>query len=104
LITVAGCGDRLRRLYRSIEDGIVELDDIPHEHTTAVMSQRDQAKATLDRARSCSSERGSNLDFFPIEKQRIVLLIQCHRRDLLKLAFMDAVAESKVIALLLPIT
>ena len=48
---VADCDDRLRRLYRSIEDGIVELDDILRERTTTLKSQRDQAKAALDRAR-----------------------------------------------------
>jgi len=48
---VADCDDRLRRLYRSIEDGIVELDDILRERTTTLKSQRDRAKAALDRAR-----------------------------------------------------
>ncbi|MCW5688238.1 MAG: recombinase family protein [Pseudolabrys sp.] len=49
---VADCEDRLRRLYRSIEDGIVELDDILRERIAALKSQRDQAKAALDRARA----------------------------------------------------
>jgi len=49
---VADCEDRLRRLYRSIEDGVVELDDILHERTTTLKSQREQAKAALDRARA----------------------------------------------------
>jgi hypothetical protein len=43
---------RLRRLYRSIEDGIIELDDILGERTANLKSERDQAKATLDRARA----------------------------------------------------
>jgi site-specific DNA recombinase len=53
---VADCDDRLRRLYRSIEDGIVELDDILRERTAALKSEREQAKAALDRARAqCGS-------------------------------------------------
>ena len=42
----------MRRLYRSIEDGIVELDEILRERTTALKSQRERAKAALDRARA----------------------------------------------------
>ena len=49
---VVDCDDRLRRLYRLIEDGIVELDDILRERTAALKSQREQAKAALDRARA----------------------------------------------------
>ncbi|MFN4923525.1 recombinase family protein [Bradyrhizobium sp.] len=43
--------DRLKRLYRSIEDGIVELDDILRERTATLKSQRERAKAALDHAR-----------------------------------------------------
>lgn len=43
--------DRLKRLYRSIEDGIVELDDIRRERTAALKSPRERAKAALDPAR-----------------------------------------------------
>jgi chromosome segregation ATPase len=49
---VADCDERLRRLYRSIEDGIVELDDILRERTAALKSQRERAKAAFDRARA----------------------------------------------------
>jgi site-specific DNA recombinase len=49
---VADCDDRLRRLYRSIEDGIVELDDILRERTATLKLQRERAKAALDRARA----------------------------------------------------
>jgi DNA invertase Pin-like site-specific DNA recombinase len=48
---VSDCGERLRRLYRSIEDGIVELDDILRERTATLKSERERAKAALDRAR-----------------------------------------------------
>ena len=46
---VAGCDERLRRLYRSIEDGIIELDDILRERTATLKSERERAKAALDR-------------------------------------------------------
>jgi site-specific DNA recombinase len=39
--------ERLRRLYRSIEDGIVELDDILRERTAALKSQRDAPRPLL---------------------------------------------------------
>ena len=53
---VTDCDDRLRRLYRSIEDGIVELDDILRERTATLKSQRERAKAALDHARAqCGS-------------------------------------------------
>lgn len=44
--------ERLRRLYRSIEDGIVEPDDILHERTASLKSERERAKAAYDRARA----------------------------------------------------
>lgn len=46
------CEDRMKRLYRSIEDGIVELDDILRERTADLKAQRDRAKAALDHARA----------------------------------------------------
>jgi hypothetical protein len=49
---VADCEERLKRLYRSIEDGIVELDDILRERTATLKLQRERAKAALDRARA----------------------------------------------------
>jgi DNA invertase Pin-like site-specific DNA recombinase len=49
---VIDCDERLRRLYRSIEDGIVELDDILRERTATLKSERERAKAALDRARA----------------------------------------------------
>ncbi|MEW6397467.1 MAG: recombinase family protein [Pseudomonadota bacterium] len=49
--------ERLKRLYRSIEDGIVELDDILRERTATLKSEHERAKAALDRARSqCGAE------------------------------------------------
>jgi hypothetical protein len=53
---VADTDERLRRLYRSIEDGIVELDDILRERTATLKSERERAKAALDRARAQSGK------------------------------------------------
>jgi site-specific DNA recombinase len=49
---VSDTEDRLKRLYRTIEDGIVELDDILRERTATLKSERERAKAALDRARA----------------------------------------------------
>lgn len=49
---LSDCEDRMKRLYRSIEDGIVELDDILRERTAALKAQRERAKAALDHARA----------------------------------------------------
>jgi hypothetical protein len=49
---VSDADDRLRRLYRSIEDGVVEIDDILRERTASLKSERERAKAALDRARA----------------------------------------------------
>jgi site-specific DNA recombinase len=55
--------DRLKRLYRSIEDGLVELDDILRERATALKSQRERAKAALDRARAlCGTATAINAE------------------------------------------
>lgn len=42
---VTDCDERLQRLYRAIEDGIVEIDDILRERTRSVGS-RDAAAAS----------------------------------------------------------
>ena len=44
--------DRLKRLYRSIEEGVVELDDLLRDRTAALKSQRERAKAALAHARA----------------------------------------------------
>jgi site-specific DNA recombinase len=49
--------ERLKRLYRSVDDGVIELDDILRERTMALKSERERAKAALGRARSQAGER-----------------------------------------------
>ena len=41
---------KLKRLYQSIADGIVELDDLLGEQITILKGQREKAKAALDKA------------------------------------------------------
>jgi site-specific DNA recombinase len=47
---VSTAEDRLRRLYRLVEDGRAEADDLLRERIAAIRSERDAAKAALDRA------------------------------------------------------
>ena len=47
---VSTAEDRLRRLYRLVEDGSSEADDLLRERIAAIRSERDAAKAALDRA------------------------------------------------------
>lgn len=42
---VTDTDERLRRLYRSIENGVVELDDILRERTATLKAERERAKA-----------------------------------------------------------
>jgi site-specific DNA recombinase len=48
----ADADDRLRRLYRLIEDGFAVMDEPLKERITALQEARDRAKAALERARS----------------------------------------------------
>lgn len=49
---VADVEQKLKRLYQSIADGIVELDDLLGEQITILKGEREKAKGALDRARS----------------------------------------------------
>jgi site-specific DNA recombinase len=49
--------DKLNRLYRAIENGIVDLDDHLKERIDALKSQRDLALASLDRIAAQASTR-----------------------------------------------
>ncbi len=43
--------DKLKRLYRMVEDGVAELDDILRDRIAALRSDRERAQAALDRIR-----------------------------------------------------
>jgi site-specific DNA recombinase len=51
---VVDAGDRLKRLYRLVEDGL-DVDEVLKERLTTLKSDRDQAKAALERAREQSA-------------------------------------------------
>ena len=46
--------DRLKRLYRLVEDGLTNLDEVLKDRLDALKSDRDRAKAALERAREHS--------------------------------------------------
>lgn len=49
---IANVEQKLKRLYQSIADGIIELDDLLGDQITILKGEREKAKAALDRARS----------------------------------------------------
>ena len=44
--------ERLRRLYKLVEDGVAEMDDILKDRIMVLKADRDRVQAALDRARS----------------------------------------------------
>lgn len=55
--------ERLKRLYRSIEDGIIDLDDILRERIAALKAQRERVRAALDHARAqCGAAAAVNAE------------------------------------------
>ncbi len=53
---VTDADDKLKRLYRLIEDGMTEMDDILNDRLNSLKANRDRAKAALERAKSNSSQ------------------------------------------------
>ncbi len=47
--------DKLKRLYRMVEDGLTDLDEILKDRLTALKAERDRAKAALERAKEQSA-------------------------------------------------
>jgi hypothetical protein len=52
---VADADDKLKRLYRQVEDGMTEMDDVLKDRLNTLKADRDRAKAALERAKSLSS-------------------------------------------------
>ncbi|WP_157817337.1 hypothetical protein [Bradyrhizobium sp. SK17] len=48
--------DKLKRLYRLIEDGITKMHDVLKDRLNSLKADRDRAKAALERAKSHSSQ------------------------------------------------
>lgn len=59
--------DRLRRLYKLVEGGVAEVDDILKDRITALKADRDRAQSALERARSGSRP---TVDVSPILVER----------------------------------
>lgn len=57
--------ERLRRLYKLVEDGLAEMDDVLKDRITALKTERDNTRAALDRA------AGTNRAPIIIEQARI---------------------------------
>jgi len=47
--------DKLKRLYRLVEDGLTDLDEVLRDRIAALRADRDQAKAALERAKESSA-------------------------------------------------
>jgi predicted nuclease with TOPRIM domain len=56
---VATAEQKLKRLYQSIADSIVELDDLLGEQITILKAQREKAKAALDKATAQGAGAGA---------------------------------------------
>jgi site-specific DNA recombinase len=53
---VTDADHKLKRLYRLIEDGMREIDDVLKDRLNSLQADRDRAKAALERAKSHSSQ------------------------------------------------
>jgi site-specific DNA recombinase len=54
---VANAADKLARLYRLVEDGLTDLDDVLRDRLAALKAERDRAKAALERAKEHSASQ-----------------------------------------------
>jgi site-specific DNA recombinase len=54
---VANAEDKLARLYRLVEDGLTDLDDVLRDRLAALKAERDRAKAALERAKEHSASQ-----------------------------------------------
>jgi site-specific DNA recombinase len=52
---VTGADERLNRLYKLVEDGLTEVDNVLRHRLDALKSTRDHARAALERAKSHAS-------------------------------------------------
>ena len=49
--------DKLKRLYRLVEDGLADVDEVLKDRLNTLKAERDRAKAALDRAKEQASPR-----------------------------------------------
>jgi len=52
---IADSEDKLKRLYRLVEDGLTEMDEVLKDRLNALKAERDRTKAALDRAKEQAS-------------------------------------------------
>jgi hypothetical protein len=50
--TVSEAEDKLKRLYKLVEDGVAEVDDVLKDRLNALKAERDTTKAALERAKA----------------------------------------------------
>ena len=48
---VTSAEDKLKRLYRLVEDGLTDLDEVLKDRLSTLKADRDRAQAALERAR-----------------------------------------------------
>ena len=48
---VTDADDKLKRLYRLVEDGLTDLDDVLKDRLNTLKAERDRAKAALETAK-----------------------------------------------------
>jgi site-specific DNA recombinase len=54
---VAGAESKLTRLYRLVENGLTDLDDVLRDRLAALKAERDRAKAALERGKEHSASQ-----------------------------------------------
>ena len=54
---VVDAEDKLKRLYRLVEDGLTDLDEVLKERLNTLKADRDRAKAALERAKEQSASQ-----------------------------------------------
>jgi site-specific DNA recombinase len=65
--------ERLRRLYKLVEDGVTQMDDLLTERINSLKADRDRAAAALERARSAVRPA---LEIRPIMVERFGLIMR----------------------------
>ena len=58
-IDVSTAKDKLKRLYKMVEDGVTDLDEILKDRLSNVKLDRDRARTALDRIRAQAAEPSS---------------------------------------------
>ena len=59
--------ERLRRLYKLVENGVADMDDLLKDRITALKADRDASRAALDRAK-CGTRPAVNISSLVIEE------------------------------------